>query len=93
VGKLGLQCPVYATTPIFKMGQMFMYDTYLNHYNSEDFSLFNLDDVDAAFDRIKQLEYHHTVSFKGVQTNFDFVYDLTNSCKISRTYAPFCPNY
>ncbi len=28
VGKLGLSCPVYATTPVYKMGQMFMYDLY-----------------------------------------------------------------
>lgn len=28
VGKLGLKCPVYATIPVYKMGQMFMYDLY-----------------------------------------------------------------
>ncbi len=28
VGKLGLKCPVYATVPVYKMGQMFMYDLY-----------------------------------------------------------------
>ena len=28
VGKLGLNCPIYATIPIYKMGQMFMYDLY-----------------------------------------------------------------
>lgn len=26
VGKLGLNCPIYATIPVYKMGQMFMYD-------------------------------------------------------------------
>jgi cleavage and polyadenylation specificity factor subunit 2 len=29
VGKCGLSCPIYATVPIFKMGQMFMYDLFL----------------------------------------------------------------
>jgi cleavage and polyadenylation specificity factor subunit 2 len=29
VGKCGLNCPIYATVPIFKMGQMFMYDIFL----------------------------------------------------------------
>jgi cleavage and polyadenylation specificity factor subunit 2 len=28
VGRLGLKCPVYATIPVYKMGQMFMYDLY-----------------------------------------------------------------
>lgn len=28
VGKCGLDCPIYATIPVHKMGQMFMYDVY-----------------------------------------------------------------
>ena len=28
VGKCGLNCPIYTTIPIYKMGQMFMYDLY-----------------------------------------------------------------
>ena len=28
VGKLGLSCPIYATVPTYKMGQMFMYDLF-----------------------------------------------------------------
>ena len=28
VGKLGLSCPIYATVPVYKMGQMFLYDLY-----------------------------------------------------------------
>jgi cleavage and polyadenylation specificity factor subunit 2 len=27
-GALGLRCPIYATTPVFQMGQMFLYDFY-----------------------------------------------------------------
>ena len=27
-GKLGLSCPIYATVPVYKMGQMFLYDVY-----------------------------------------------------------------
>jgi len=29
VGKCGLSCPIYATIPVYKMGQMFLYDFYL----------------------------------------------------------------
>ncbi|CAD6991302.1 probable cleavage and polyadenylation specificity factor subunit 2 [Ceratitis capitata] len=65
VGKLGMNCPIYATIPVYKMGQMFMYDLYMSHYNMYDFDLFSLDDVDAAFDKIIQLKYNQTVSLKG----------------------------
>lgn len=65
VGKLGLNCPIYATIPVYKMGQMFMYDLYMSHYNMYDFELFSLDDVDSAFDKIIQLKYNQSVSMKG----------------------------
>lgn len=65
VGKLGLNCPIYATIPVYKMGQMFMYDLYMSHYNMYDFDLFSLDDVDAAFEKIIQLKYNQSISMKG----------------------------
>jgi Cft2 family RNA processing exonuclease len=65
VGKLGLKCPIYATIPVYKMGQMFMYDLYQSRHNCEDFELFTLDDVDAAFDLITQVKYSQTVQLKG----------------------------
>ncbi|XP_013384817.1 cleavage and polyadenylation specificity factor subunit 2 [Lingula anatina] len=65
VGKCGMNCPIYATIPVYKMGQMFMYDLYQSHHNTEDFNLFTLDDVDAAFDKIIQLKYSQSVSLKG----------------------------
>lgn len=65
VGKLGLNCPIYATLPVYKMGQMFMYDLYQAHRNVSEFDLFTLDDVDAAFDRIVQLKYNQSIDMKG----------------------------
>ncbi|XP_030854971.1 cleavage and polyadenylation specificity factor subunit 2 [Strongylocentrotus purpuratus] len=65
VGKCNLTCPIYATVPVYKMGQMFMYDLYQSKHNYEEFDLFNLDDVDAAFDRIIQLKYSQSVTLKG----------------------------
>lgn len=32
----------------------------------EDFKLFNLDDVDAAFDKVIQVKYNQVVSLKGM---------------------------
>ncbi|KAK0073996.1 hypothetical protein PV325_008911, partial [Microctonus aethiopoides] len=65
VGKCGLRCPIYATIPVYKMGQMFMYDMYQSRHNMEEFDLFTLDDVDAAFDKIVQLKYNQSVAMKG----------------------------
>lgn len=65
VGKLGLNCPIYATIPVHKMGQLFMYDLYMNHYNMGDFDLFSLDDVDMTFDRIIQLKYNQSFALRG----------------------------
>ncbi|XP_058801981.1 probable cleavage and polyadenylation specificity factor subunit 2 [Phymastichus coffea] len=65
VGKCGLSCPIYATIPVYKMGQMFMYDIFQSRHNMEDFTLFTLDDVDAAFDKIVQLKYNQSISMKG----------------------------
>jgi cleavage and polyadenylation specificity factor subunit 2 len=65
VGKVGLDCPIYATFPVYKMGQMFMYDVYQSRKNSEEFDIFTLDDVDAAFEKIQHLKYSQSISFKG----------------------------
>ncbi|KAF8569376.1 hypothetical protein P879_01141 [Paragonimus westermani] len=65
VGSCGLKCPVYATTPVYKMGQLTLYDFYQSMWASEDFSAFTLDDVDAAFDLVTQVKYHQTVNLPG----------------------------
>jgi len=65
VGKLGLSCPIYATVPVYKMGQMFLYDVYQARHNIEEFDLFTLDEVDASFEKITQLKYNQSVQLKG----------------------------
>lgn len=65
VGKCGLSCPIYATIPVHKMGQMFVYDFYLSHHNYKDFEFYSLDDVDTTFEKIEQLKYSQHVSLKG----------------------------
>ncbi len=65
VGKLGLSCPIYATVPVHKMGQMFLYDLYQARRNMEDFELFTLDEVDKTFDMITQLKYNQSVQLTG----------------------------
>lgn len=68
VGKCGLNCPVYATTPVSKMGQMFLYDCYLNHHNTREFGLFDLDDIDGAIDKVVPCAFGVGVALKGKGT-------------------------
>jgi cleavage and polyadenylation specificity factor subunit 2 len=54
MSKLGLPTDhIYATGPVKKMGQMFMYDTYQSFRAVEEFILWDLDDVDAVFESIR----------------------------------------
>ncbi len=48
VGRCGLAAPIISTLPVWRMGQMFMYDAYQSLIAKRQFDLFNLDDVDAA---------------------------------------------
>lgn len=66
-GKWGMKAKVYATMPIFKMGQMFLYDAYESKRKDEDFEVWNLDDVDTAFheERFEQLKYSQHVRLTG----------------------------
>ncbi|KAF2069615.1 hypothetical protein CYY_009063 [Polysphondylium violaceum] len=71
VGKLGLKGTIYATTPTFKMGQMFLYDLYQNKMEQQEFELFDLDDVDACFEkkRFQELSFSQHYTFEGGKGN------------------------
>lgn len=58
---------VVGTLPVSKMGQMFMYDAYQSKLNQEhEFSVFNLDDVDNAFEtKVHLLKYSQRYQLKG----------------------------
>lgn len=73
--KLGLTAPVYSTLPVWRMGQMFMYDAFISQDSNAPFSLFDLDDVDATFDyhpeeskhpRFTLLKYQQGVTLEGL---------------------------
>lgn len=65
VTKCNLNCPIYATVPVYKMGLMFMYDVYMSKIMNEEFDLFNLDDIDFTFDKVQQVKYSQTINLKG----------------------------
>jgi cleavage and polyadenylation specificity factor subunit 2 len=59
----GLTCPIYCTLPVYKMGQMFLYDAFqcLSEFG---FDTFNLDDIDLTFEKIHQLKYSQDISLQ-----------------------------
>ncbi|VDN11443.1 unnamed protein product [Dibothriocephalus latus] len=65
VGKYGLKCPIYTTTPVYKLGQLVLYDAYQSRYVSGESSSFSLDDIDAAFELIVQVKYQQTINLQG----------------------------
>lgn len=76
--KLGLTAPVYSTLPVWRMGQMFMYDAFISQDSHAPFTLFDLDDVDATFDyhpeeskhpRFTLLKYQQGVTLQGLPNN------------------------
>ena len=64
-GKLGLDAAVYGTSPVHKMGQMFLFDLYLSKRSCEDFDVFVLNDVDGAFENFHALRYSQRVQLSG----------------------------
>jgi len=42
-----------------------MYFVFQSRHNTEEFTLFTLDDVDMAFDKIETLKYSQSLSLKG----------------------------
>ena len=67
VGKMGLKAPIYGTLPIFRMGQITMYDAYQAMIKTSTLEWYNLDDIDAVFEKFKQLKYSEklTLTSKG----------------------------
>lgn len=56
VCRLGLKAAIYATLPVVKMGQMFLYDLCLTSKSTDD-SLAP-DEIDTAFSKVKTLKYY-----------------------------------
>ena len=71
VGRLGLTAPIYCTLPVHKMGQMTLYDAQVamvsEHGEAFSTDKYSLDDLDAAFDKVKPLKFsqHLTLAGKG----------------------------
>eukprot|EP01117_Protostelium_nocturnum_P020413 TRINITY_DN9167_c0_g1_i2.p1 TRINITY_DN9167_c0_g1~~TRINITY_DN9167_c0_g1_i2.p1 ORF type:complete len:761 (-),score=328.09 TRINITY_DN9167_c0_g1_i2:47-2296(-) len=67
LSKKGMNVPIYATIPIYELGRVLLYDFHESKKNCEDFSTFNLDDVDSVFepDRFVQLKYQQHFNLRG----------------------------
>eukprot|EP00249_Psilotum_nudum_P015759 c25506_g1_i1 orf=216-2441(+) len=65
VKNLGLGAIIYCTLPVNRMGLMYMYDHYLSRRAVSNFDLFNLDDVDMAFQNSVQMTYSQHLPLTG----------------------------
>ena len=63
--RFGLKAPIYATIPVYTMGQMFLYDAHQAQVAVRDFTAYTLDDVDEVFASIKQLKYSQHLRLGG----------------------------
>ncbi|MCO5581435.1 hypothetical protein L7F22_035319 [Adiantum nelumboides] len=65
VRKLGLTAPVYCTLPVNKMGLMYMYDHFQSRKAVSNFDLFNMDDIDSAFQNCISMTYSQHLPLAG----------------------------
>eukprot|EP00762_Andalucia_godoyi_P005724 ANDGO_06425.mRNA.1 Cleavage and polyadenylation specificity factor subunit 2 len=58
----GLNAPVYGTLPALKMGEMFLFDAFVNKENrTNEFSTFSLEDVDSVVEKFITVKYSQTI--------------------------------
>ncbi|KAG0291115.1 cleavage and polyadenylation specificity factor subunit 2 [Linnemannia gamsii] len=62
---LGLRAQTYATFPVMDMGRLSLYDSWQSKRTTEDFTTFNLEDIDQAFESITCLRYQQPTELVG----------------------------
>ncbi|KAG0257052.1 cleavage and polyadenylation specificity factor subunit 2 [Mortierella polycephala] len=62
---LGLRAQTYATVPVMDMGRLSLYDIWQSKRATEDFTTFNLEDIDQAFEAITCLRYQQPTALTG----------------------------
>jgi len=62
---MGLRAQTYATFPVVDMGRLTLYDIWQSKRATEDFTTFNLEDIDQAFEAITCLRYHQPIELSG----------------------------
>jgi len=64
VKQINGNCPIYATGPVHRMGQLFFYDLFMSLQDTGKFDKFNLDDIDELFDKIIQVKHNQTITIE-----------------------------
>ena len=65
LGRQGLQdVPIICTLPVFKFGQIVLYDYFLNQKmeGADQFNNFDVDDIDVAFSKIQTVKFSQTTT-------------------------------
>jgi Cft2 family RNA processing exonuclease len=63
--RFNLRAAIYATIPVYTMGQMYLYDAHQAQASARDFTAYSLDDVDEVFATIRQLKYSQHLRLAG----------------------------
>lgn len=60
--QLGLSCPIYATIPVKRMGQVAMYEAYISDMRQgREMGELTLQDVDQCFQQVTPVQYNQPV--------------------------------
>ncbi|RHY26825.1 hypothetical protein DYB32_007250 [Aphanomyces invadans] len=66
MGTLGLKAPVYVTLPVYRMGEIVLYEAYQARTKDDlEFNLFTLDHVDQVLETFIQLKYSQKLKLSG----------------------------
>ncbi|KAJ3035593.1 cleavage and polyadenylation specificity factor subunit 2 [Rhizophlyctis rosea] len=65
VAHLGLTCPSYSTTPVHDMGQIAFYDAWQSTVDVREFDLFDVENINGAFEKMVPLRYSQPYSLGG----------------------------
>jgi cleavage and polyadenylation specificity factor subunit 2 len=76
LGLMSSSIPIYVTIPIWRMGQMELYDIQQNYSQYQSYNIYSLDDIDNTFDSMKQLKYSQEVRITH-KTNLNNVLSIT----------------
>ncbi|RHY09697.1 hypothetical protein DYB25_005926 [Aphanomyces astaci] len=66
MGTLGLKAPVYVTLPVYRMGEIVLYEAYQARTKDDlEFNLFTLDHVDQVLETFIQLKFSQKLKLSG----------------------------
>jgi cleavage and polyadenylation specificity factor subunit 2 len=72
--------PIFCTLPVYKFGQIMLYDYYLNRHmeNTQNAKLYVLDDLDDVFSNVQTLKFNQTMLLQNLRSRT--LHDVSICC-------------